>query len=455
MIRRNPRARAGITLTEILISILIMGVGLVSLATLFPIGLLRLRNAQRLSRSAFLVESAAADLGSRDLFNKASFLNLSPWYFTPYPFVAGTSVQYDPWIQDTPSYGAASWLTGVYRGNGGNGIRPNTQTPGNPYLPGPGLPVAYDPLWRLQTNSPAGYYLDSTNFAAEARFASGIGFIRTDPDTNPPSSYGLQRLTNFANVPANLAALAQVPSIFVSPEDIVFQSSSGASAALGLSPIVPDMTITGSVTNDWRYSWMFTGQQADAANGTIFTGDIVIFENRPFSIDAGTNVPYAAQLALPTTTPQFVAGEPVFEAVFGYTGNPSQQDFAGYHYGPFNSRVVLLRWPATVPDPDVRVGGWIADVTYERLGATDAARWNGIFSGQRCYWYQVIKKSTAAADTLGDVTNYRSMTVWVSTPLKALTPLNTTTTPVTPLHVNAALVSPYVVNVFPKTFYSR
>ena len=38
---------AGITLTEILISILILGVGLVSLATLFPIGLLRLREAQR------------------------------------------------------------------------------------------------------------------------------------------------------------------------------------------------------------------------------------------------------------------------------------------------------------------------------------------------------------------------------------------------------------------------
>ena len=36
----TPRS-AGITLTEILISILILGVGLVSLATLFPIGLLR------------------------------------------------------------------------------------------------------------------------------------------------------------------------------------------------------------------------------------------------------------------------------------------------------------------------------------------------------------------------------------------------------------------------------
>ena len=38
MIARRVRARSGITLTEILISILIMGVGMVSLATLFPLG---------------------------------------------------------------------------------------------------------------------------------------------------------------------------------------------------------------------------------------------------------------------------------------------------------------------------------------------------------------------------------------------------------------------------------
>ena len=43
--RGRGSARSGITLTEILISIMIMGVGLVSLATLFPLGLLRLREA--------------------------------------------------------------------------------------------------------------------------------------------------------------------------------------------------------------------------------------------------------------------------------------------------------------------------------------------------------------------------------------------------------------------------
>ena len=74
MIRRGSRQRAGITLTEILISILIMGVGLVSLATLFPLGLLRLRNAARMSRSALVTESATGDLAARNLFSRSSFI---------------------------------------------------------------------------------------------------------------------------------------------------------------------------------------------------------------------------------------------------------------------------------------------------------------------------------------------------------------------------------------------
>src|SRR6516225_1994760 len=63
----RPRRRSGITLTEILIAIMILGIGLVSLATLFPIGLLRLRDASRWSRSALLSETAAADLAARSL----------------------------------------------------------------------------------------------------------------------------------------------------------------------------------------------------------------------------------------------------------------------------------------------------------------------------------------------------------------------------------------------------
>src|SRR5262245_55836078 len=65
--------RRGITLTEILIAIMILGVGMVSLASLFPIGLLRIRDATRYSRSTFLTQSAGADLTSRSLLSFLSF----------------------------------------------------------------------------------------------------------------------------------------------------------------------------------------------------------------------------------------------------------------------------------------------------------------------------------------------------------------------------------------------
>ncbi len=81
-----PRSRAGITLTEILISIMIMGIGMISLATLFPLGILRLRAAARNVRSALLTETAASDLAARNLLVKSSFP--ATWY------------TYDPLSQD-------------------------------------------------------------------------------------------------------------------------------------------------------------------------------------------------------------------------------------------------------------------------------------------------------------------------------------------------------------------
>lgn len=446
MTRHGTRGRAGITLTEILISIMIMGVGLVSLATLFPLGLLRLRAAAVRSRSAFLVQSAEAEIATRNLLSRSSFQD-SGWYV-----VAGTA--YDPWIQDTPGYGVA-WTAGAYRGFGGTGMAPNVQSdlpsgsnPGTP-IPGPGLPVVYDPLWRANT----GIYLNT----GEVRFGVGRN-IRTDPGGAAAAAFGLQRITNFT------AAFASVvPSIFVSPDDVVFQSSdvrTGPTTATGAgsaSPIVPEMYLDPAdnlykFQNEWTYTWMFTGRRSDAREGTSYQGDIVISHGRPLAAD-GTGA---------AGDPYFAAGEPVVEAVYGYSKNirvaPGGSGPVGYGTA---DRVVLLRWPATVPDPEIKVGGWIADVTYERVKQIDFDRQvavapSGItYPNQRCHWYQVVKKSLPdVAEDFGEgVGAYRSMTVVVGSNLQAKTPMTISTG--FPLHVNVALVSPYVVSVFPKTFITR
>jgi hypothetical protein len=205
---------------------------------------------------------------------------------------------------------------------------------------------------------------------------------------------------------------------------------------------------------DWRFTWMFTGRQSDVTSGTAFFGDIVVWENRPFAIDTVTT-----PLTAPSSPWYSVAGEPVVEGVFGYGG--TLVPMAGsttQGYGRASDRVVLLRWPSSVADPEIRVGSWIADVTYERNLTVSNTRFvAGDYPGQRCYWYQVVKKSSVDDEANGaglQTAGYRAMTVWTATPLKAKT-LLASGTPPQPVHVNAALVSPYVVNVVPRTLYSR
>ena len=242
---------------------------------------------------------------------------------------------------------------------------------------------------------------------------SSGSFLRPDPSDNGlASAYGLQRLTNF-NRPAVMPS-AMMPCghpIFVSPEDVVWQEATNPAytvaflgGAVGTpSTVVPDLSIaqnsqgqpTYQPTNDWRFSWMITAQQNNSANGAAFEGNIVVFENRPFSIDNGV-----------------VAGETVVEGVFGASSNVWPQGGPGYGAGA--DRTVLLRWFATQPDPVVKVGDFIADVTYERsqtvvlsrFFSNNGAGWpnplnNGEWDNlpaQRCFWYQVQKVNPAQSD---------------------------------------------------------
>jgi type II secretory pathway pseudopilin PulG len=464
----TPRS-AGITLTEILISILILGVGLVSLATLFPIGLLRLREAQRQTRSAYLFQSATADVESRVLLSSNSFIAadlLNPPTFNLWYYSQVENVEYNPLIQDTPAYGADAFVLvsagppPIYAPVGASAANSG----------GYGLPFAYDPLWRYQT----GYYLDPVGQSVpEARFAAG-SFVTTTtsssllrPDPSPggslASAYGLQRLTNF-NRPAVMPSAMMVPTTFVSPEDVVWQEATNPNytvaflgGAVGTpSTVVPDLSIaqnslgqpTYQPTNDWRFTWMITAQQNNSANGAAFEGNIVVFENRPFSIDNGV-----------------VAGETVVEGVFGASSNVWPKGGPGYGAGA--DRTVLLRWFASQPDPVVKVGDFIADVTYERSQSVVLSRffsnngagwpnplnkyeWDNL-PAQRCFWYQVQKVNPAQYDPALGAT-FRSMTVYVNRPLDAKTLLDGRGNP---LVLNAALICPYVVNVIPQTFFVR
>jgi len=539
---RRATARRGITLTEILIAIMILGIGLVSLAALFPIGLSRLRDASRYSRSAYLTQSGSTDMSARGLLFKRSFfladsLNAGYfpfWYVTPIGATAGLPIpQYDPFTQDTQLYGgnAVDYTTTPPTFYGATSSFIWIDITGNQHTlnTGTGLPIAYDPLWRHQTIDPTnpnaltnkGVYLDPLNGAGrnipEARFGAGTDgqatFIALDSDGFPPSAWGLQRLTNFNRATATNAlgntvplfpADNYVPSIFVSPEDTVLQDPSATNYTIdgvlpqngGIpvnspSPVIPDLSPSqiqklngqngGFATVDWRYSWMFTGQQTNVppvqnqtSLGATFEGSLVIFENRQFGI---------SQVASPLGPLTWqVAGETVVEAVWGYSTsvatNPGLGIAAGYGSGA--DRTVLLRWPSSMPDPVVKAGDWIADVTYERNQQRVLSRFlswsplgsppyvglpNPINNGewdnmpaQRCFWYQVQRATPPAAATgafafANDTTTYRYTVVTVNSSLLARTVLNNgNNVNGQPMFRNAALICPSVVNVIPQTF---
>ena len=493
----RPR-RSGITLTEILIAILIMGVGLISLATLFPLGLIRLREATRQGRAGTTFESAADDIDARSLLFKPSFRNT--WYGLRDPFVQDADAN---GVYYTGTLGVDAVGSGIIASgslllpdnniNAGNGV-----SGGDGLTVGPltsGLPICYDPLWRsitgvapLQQNPlPNNHTLafDSTldiqsNYVTafnEARFGSGLfagatpvnPSIQADPDGGLPSAHGLQRLTNFipwssvgltpqyAFTYTNPAATLNPPNFFQQPgdvagnvftsvDDIVFNTTEGNDNVMPngtvyrrVSSVLPDMS-SGGPQADYRFTWLFTGRQIDAnGNGGQFTGEIVVCDGRPFGFDP-----------LPGQTVNAPAGETVVEAVYGVgTGSSVIPAYAGATVGySINDRSVLLRWSNTLPDPQIRVGGWICDTTYERAVPLYRSRVSN--SGTpfaRCNWYQIAKRTDPQPDSL---TGYRSMVVTLGSSLKAKTLLNISTG--TPVHLNVALIMPSVINVFPRSF---
>ncbi len=403
MTAHSPRARRGVTLTEILISILILGVGMISLATLFPIGLLRIREATRSSRSALLSREAGSQIQARNLFDR----NLYPFNATLGAYYDNSTVPptiFDPWLQD---------------GLSGSGNLDRTLAGSV----GPGLPVAYDSLWWALSNQP-------WNRTSVTSSLPRFGVKTTDTLHHGSgdgtglagvSAFGLQRISSILP-----SVVLSDPSTFVSPDDPVYQTDTPAT-----SPLIPDLS-TGSVQYDYNYSYMFTGQQSDCNEYTVFDGSVVVHNNRPFGLDATG-----------------AAGERVVEGVFGYGVNANSVN----SYSTGNPRLVLLRWSASEPDPEVALGSWIADVTYEQNATNSATKFANTapYPMQRCIWYRVAKRSAATVDP--SFNDFRRMQITLTAPVRAMTLLQPNSD--SPVYTNAALLCPSVVNVFPRVIYTQ
>jgi hypothetical protein len=93
--------RAGTTLMEVLVAIFIMGIGLLSLLVLFPLGALNMAQAIKDDRIALVSANAAALAEGRDIRNDFQLLGAGTDYFKD-PSIGGNVVT--PASDDGPSY---------------------------------------------------------------------------------------------------------------------------------------------------------------------------------------------------------------------------------------------------------------------------------------------------------------------------------------------------------------
>jgi len=449
--------RRGITLTEILISIFIMGIGMVSVATLFPIGLMRMRDATRFSRSTLLAESAFDEIAARNLLDARSFVHPNvPWYPELQAFNRNNPglPLLTPFNKDINRVGNEANNPGV--------IARDFQA---------GLPVAYDPLfWSTVHFNTFFENPPQRPDTAEWRFGWGLGAIRP-AGNSPPPAHGLQRVTNFTpynnavdwdltytlpntaqNTSPVIAALGELAGdVFTSPDDPVLTDSEAPDADSPLIPadFDPDPNSV-AFQRDYAFSWMATARQLTGGESSTYEVDIVSFQHRPIGLEPIT-WPVSGNDGL------WPAGERVVEAVWGHTSSPASVEplpnAPNFGYSSADERVVLLRWHVNSPDPNVRVGSWIADVTYERFENSDI---NNVYKGavhpgQRMHWYRVAQRSQPEPDP--QFPEFRRMIVRVESPLEAKTLLTNNGGVATPVFPEAALLHPYVANVFSKLVF--
>jgi hypothetical protein len=237
------KRRSGITLTEILIGIMILGIGMISLATLFPIGLLRMRRSVHDVRSTVAAQNAVSEVAFRNIVSPP----LGPWFIDNGNGGLSVAGVYSPLSADPD--GLAMLGTASYTG-GAPPFRPTT---------GIGIPVVIDPLWTLQ------------NLAVVSPLLSRVGAV----DANANGTVDFLGAQGLVRVGGGIASLNMAYEIFASDDDITFGEVDQAErqriiplqALLPAGPITPPpppyLTPTNGVPfypntlfRDRRYTWM-------------------------------------------------------------------------------------------------------------------------------------------------------------------------------------------------------
>ncbi len=311
--------RSGATLLEVLVAIFVMGIGLLALLTLFPLGALRMYKAiqdQRAFEVGIRAESAGVIMGVRTD-----------------GYAAGTDPQYpkitDPFQNPDPTLIA-----------GGNQIWQNAATDG------PSYPVLMDPI---------GWYT-ATLGSNSQKYVGASGL------PNPASGpwYGIaRRRVQFAQ------ARADVLQWFTSPDDVDWQGSPPGTAGefgnvatprLQLPP--PYQPANGgnprTFLRDIRFSYAYLVQRPRYGDQSVYDTSIVVFNKRPLSLSATLSLP---EYFYPTDIASIAKKQaPQFYTQFFFAADGTQNP-------PAAANTIRINYGAGNVPPPARIGDWILDAT--------------------------------------------------------------------------------------------
>jgi hypothetical protein len=327
----HSNRRSGATLTEVLVAIFVMAIGLLALLTLFPLGALSMAQAIKDNRTAHSGRNAFAIAQALNIHNDPALTNAntlgvlvnpgmppfppanSPNYFlNPYPSIRQLFTP--PQQSNPPQYLApdlyalstnSTWLT-----IGGvpaySGIIP---------YDGPSYPIYVDPIgWRNFPNVVLG--------GVTPPAAPGVGF----------SSIPRLPLSGLLNAPLANQWLDRWCTL---SDDITF--SAGLSPQEPTDAGTPSLS-TGNVQRENRYTWAWLLRRPKAFDPNVVDVTVVVYSGRSLTSLGETPVPNPNLPLGPTN--QFVAFDP-------------------------GSKFVDIFYSGT--KPTIRTGSWILDATMEYL----------------------------------------------------------------------------------------
>lgn len=300
--------RSGVTLVEVLVSIFVMGIGLLALLVLFPLGALNMAQAIRSDRCGHIAQNATAFA-----------------HFWPHgDGSAVTGIRDDTYVTQFPVNGKSAYQAPP--------DLPDLTTIPNGYA-GSSYPVYIDPL---------GFLLGSRKLGELPPGISGqvTGFARAP-------LYSLYHIPyNAATLPAN-PRMDQLVRWFTLLDDVGFSEDGTAD--------LPTGSLGGhDVKREGRYSWAFLTKLDDytKAPGSLANLSVVVYDRRQL-LSPSTGV---SNVTDPGTGE--MPGEKSYEA---YTDTlPGGATIA--------KNVIVLVWnqTATVQEaPAIRKGGWVFDATVE------------------------------------------------------------------------------------------